>query len=196
MWFLFLFLFVSVSVAESLEGPVMCTASWRPPPVKRDKKWDPERPVCELQGAWAVSAAGPTEKKADLWAQTRLDDVLDATFEARVTRVRGSLAEAVAIPQQQLCLAQFSKQKEVTCRPDPGLALHRYCFVKFEAPECWAGMGFEFDGFAVWKAMKKGTERMCKQVEEALVTDGVAPEDRLECRAQCLQEVQVQCSDL
>jgi hypothetical protein len=171
-------LLVSVSLAAE---PVayQCQAVWVGP-----------REECSLEGSWAGTGAGRSEKTARKDAQKALVAGVTLGARAAADRTKGTMAAATTAPQLETCPRSAEGTATTTCVRADGLAAYQLCFVDLAAPVCEHRdqLTIEARGY---EAFALGRKQMCEQIEKDLREQGVATID--DCLASCGRQVRIRC---
>jgi len=169
---------VSVSLAAE---PVayQCQAVWVGP-----------REECSLEGSWAGTGAGRSEKTARKDAQKALVESVMLGARGAADRTKGTMAAATTAPQLDSCPRSAEETATTTCVRADGLAAYQVCFVDLVEPVCdhTDQLTIEAHGY---EAFALGRKQMCERIEKALHEQGVATLD--DCLASCGQRVRVRC---
>ena len=160
-------------------GPVRCEAVLTAPVAD-----------CPLSGQWAASGFGRRESQARSHAVERLESLIAAEAEVRVSRIAPGEAMEPVRAAVRTCPRRVAEAARVHCFTEPPLAEERLCFASFEDESCWRGPPLDLNGVA-WKIMETGRDTICEALAEALAD--AAPDKRARCEARCLQQARVRC---
>jgi len=160
-------------------GPVRCEAILTAPVED-----------CPLSGHWAASGFGRRESQARSHALERLEALIAAEAEVRVSRIAPGAATAQVRATVRSCPRRVADEARVHCFAEPSLAEERLCFASFEDDTCWPGPLLDMQGVA-WKMMETGRDEVCEALAATLAD--AAPDERARCEARCLQLSRVRC---
>lgn len=150
---------------------------------------------CSWDETLAAAGTGPNEKKAARAATERLLSAVAAMAEARVLQTEGTLAAALAVPEQRACPAAAAEHLRLSCFPDLELEQPVTCFADFKDSACWQPEMVIREGTA-WKVREEVHADLCEKVEAGLKTEDLSPAAQKSCVARCALEANIRCPGL
>lgn len=176
---------LNIAVAGDIgRAPVRCDAVWTGPSLG-----------CDLAGTWATTGVGQDEDAARAAAQARLKKALEAGSDAVALRFQATAAQSSATaPQRSSCSTDVAARTRYSCFAEPELKEERLCFADLPEADCWTGDPLLIEG-AVWRAMERGRDQVCKDMESDLKAANASAQQIATCRARCFQAARVRCPD-
>lgn len=147
---------------------------------------------CQLSGTWVASAVGRTAPKAGRLATDRLEALLVAVMAERLAHAEGVDMLEHAAEQAAACVAQARAEVHLSCGEEEGLLEQRTCLATFPDRSCWGGGALETFGTS-WRAMEKGKDSVCREVERQLSEEEAPAEELSRCRRACIEEARATC---
>jgi len=174
-------------IGSLLGGPALAGT---PAPVRCEAVLTAPVEDCPLSGQWAASGFGRRESQARSHAIERLEALIAAEAEVRVSRMAPGAGTERMRATVRACPRRVADAARVHCFAEPSLAQERLCFASFEDDTCWSGPLLDMQG-AAWKMMETGRAEVCEALAAKLAD--AAPEKRARCEARCLQLARVRC---